>query len=120
MKLVVVMNLSPRLCELLRGEGFDAVHWSTVGAGDAADAVLMAWARDHDRVLVTHDLDFGVLLAASGDGGPSVVQVRTQAATPEALLPLLLSVLEQHGDAIEAGALVTVDEAQARVRVLPL
>jgi len=31
MKIVVDMNLSPRLCSLLRSAGLEATHWSSVG-----------------------------------------------------------------------------------------
>jgi len=34
--------------------------------------------------------------------------------------PLLLSVLRENAAALEAGAIVTVDESRNRVRVLPL
>ena len=114
------MNLSPALCELLRAHGWEAVHWSSVGASDAPDHELMRWAKENTHVLVTHDLDFGVLLATTGAGGPSVVQVRAQDVTPAALGATLVAVLRAHTEALEAGALVTVDESSARVRVLPL
>ena len=34
-------------------------------------------------MLLTHDLDFGAILAASGDLKPSVLQLRSQDVTPE-------------------------------------
>jgi predicted nuclease of predicted toxin-antitoxin system len=73
MKLLLDMNLAPDWCGVLGREGFDAVHWSAVGDGRATDAIVMAWARANGRVVVTHDLDFGALLAATGAEGPSVV-----------------------------------------------
>ncbi len=66
MKLLVDMNLSPRWTLLLAGNGFDASHWSAVGAPDAPDAEIMAFARSGDHVVLTHDLDFGAILAATG------------------------------------------------------
>lgn len=42
----------------------------------------MAWARANDRIVFTHDLDFGRLLALAGRVGPSVMQVRTQDVLP--------------------------------------
>ena len=38
MKLLLDMNLSPKWCDVLRGHGWETVHWSTVGAPTAADA----------------------------------------------------------------------------------
>lgn len=80
----------------------------------------MEWARAHGHVVLTHDLDFGILLALTAAGSPSVVQVRTRDVTPEHLVRLLPPVLRAHETALEAGAIVTLDEANARVRLLPL
>ena len=82
MKILLDMNLSPRWVGFLRQEGFEAVHWSTVGDLRASDAAIMAWARDNAFVVFSHDLDFSALLAATQAVGPSVVQVRTQDVMP--------------------------------------
>jgi len=44
MKLLVDMNLSPRWAKVLAGAGIEAVHWSTLGAKNASDAEIMAYA----------------------------------------------------------------------------
>lgn len=79
----------------------------------------MRWARDNGCVVFTHDLDFGILLAHSKDGGPSVIQVRTQDVSPEHLGPVMLRALRAHG-VLESGALLTIDESRSRVRILPI
>jgi predicted nuclease of predicted toxin-antitoxin system len=56
--MLVNMNLSPRWVGELTTAGFEAAHWSTLGANHAPDAEIMACARAHDYVVVTHDLDF--------------------------------------------------------------
>jgi predicted nuclease of predicted toxin-antitoxin system len=73
MKLVVDMSLSPALAMMLTSSGHDAVHWSAVGPANAPDDEIMAWAVANDRIIITHDLDFGDLLYASGSTRPSVV-----------------------------------------------
>lgn len=50
----------------------------------------------------------------------SVVQVRTKDVRPQTLAPLLLPMLRQYQDELEAGALLIVDQARSRVRLLPL
>jgi len=50
---------------VLTTAGFEAAHWSTLGANNAPDAEIMACARAHDYVVVTHDLDFNTILAAT-------------------------------------------------------
>lgn len=120
MKLVVDMNLTPQWIPVLREAGHDAVHWSDVGDPAAPDHAIMQWAREHGRTVFTHDLDFGALLAATNAAGPSVLQVRTQDVLPVALAPTVLSALAQFNDQLAAGALITIDEARVRARVLPL
>jgi predicted nuclease of predicted toxin-antitoxin system len=120
MKFLVDMNLSPKWCAILQAEGWDSVHWSDLGAVSAPDHDIMHQAIDDGRVVLTHDLDFGAMLAATQAKGPSVVQVRTQDVRPRSLAPLLLPLLHQYQSELEAGALLVVDEARSRVRLLPL
>lgn len=82
--------------------------------------MLMAWAIEHDHVVLANDLDFTALLASSGAAGPSVIQLRAQNLLPEAVGKIVVHVLNEHEVAFEQGAFVTVDEAKARVRILPL
>lgn len=114
------MNLAPALCRLLRQAGHDAVHWSDLGPPAASDAELMAWARDHGAVVLTHDLDFGILLALTRAAGPSVVQLRIQDVMPDVVAPLVLAAVARFGSELEAGALVTIQPDRHRARVLPL
>lgn len=120
MKLVIDMNLSPEWVPLLREHGIEAVHWSAVGDPRAADTEIMQWARDHEAIVFTHDLDFGIILAHTKAGRPSVIQVRTQDVSPSRLEKTLLAVFANHRSDLEAGALVTVDEAKSRIRILPI
>jgi predicted nuclease of predicted toxin-antitoxin system len=77
-KLLVDMNLSPSWVERLACHGFEAVHWSTIGAATAPDVEILTWANEHQFVVITNDLDFSAILAASAGAAPSVVQIRTQ------------------------------------------
>jgi predicted nuclease of predicted toxin-antitoxin system len=118
-KILVDMNLSPLWVEPLSRGGFAAVHWSKVGDPRAPDRTLMQWAREHGYVVFTHDLDFGTLLTLTREVGPSVVQVRTPDVSPEHLWPVISITLRDHADALDAGALVTVDEARSHRPPLP-
>ena len=48
MKLLVDMNLSPRWVAALTEAGVEAAHWSTLGAHNAPDPVIMAYASAND------------------------------------------------------------------------
>ena len=120
MKLLIDVNLSPAWVGYLEGNDLEAVHWSTVGPLDAPDAEILAYARERQLVVFTHDLDFGHLLAHTRGTGPSVVQVRAIGLLPDSLGPLVLEALRRFAADLDQGALVTVDEAKARVRILPI
>ena len=119
MKLLIDMNLSPDWVEVFERNELQALHWSTVGDPRATDRTIMDWANMNGYIVFTHDLDFGTLLAVTRANGPSVIQIRTQDVMPSYLETRIMQVLRQHGVALEKGALVTVDESRARVRVLP-
>ena len=114
------MNLAPRWVEFLRTRGFEAVHWIDIGDPRAKDAIIMAWARDNGHVVFTHDLDFSALLALSQATGPSVLQARTQDVLPEGIGDHVVHVLRVHGSDLEKGAVLTIDETSARIRILPI
>jgi predicted nuclease of predicted toxin-antitoxin system len=120
MRLLIDMNLSPKWAEFLKEAGFEAAHWSALGAANASDPELMTYAMANDYVILTHDLDFGAILAATGDGGPSVVQVRANDLSPHVIGKQIAAALNQAANAIQAGALVTVDPIRARITMLPI
>ena len=114
------MNLPPRWVPVLKDEGWDAVHWSSIGAPGAADAEILRYAKKGGYAVLTHDLDFGAILAATGGNAPSVIQVRTQDVFPEAIGPLVCAAVRQFKGEIENGVLISVDENRSRARLLPL
>ena len=120
MKVLIDMNLSPRRTEVFQRNGWQAVHWSTVGDHRAPDRVIMDWARINEYVIFTHDLDFGTMLAVTHAEGPSVIQVRAQDVLPQHMEGMVVASVQQYGSLIQEGALVIVDESTSRARILPL
>ena len=120
MKFLLDMNVSPRLCSRLAQAGWGAEHWSSIGDGTASDAAILGYAISRGYVVLSHDLDFSAILAATGAKSPSVVQIRCQDVLSEEFSRILLATLSQFSAEIENGALVVVDGKRARVRLLPL
>ncbi len=81
MKIVVDMNLSPQWVAPLNAAGFDAQHWSAIGAVTATDEEIMALAVG--AVVPTHHLDFSAILAFSSNSKPSIVQIRATDLDPD-------------------------------------
>jgi predicted nuclease of predicted toxin-antitoxin system len=103
MKLLVDMNLSPEWVEALEAEGVEAVHWSKIGSVAASDKEIMAWAKSSGRIVLTHDLDFGAVLAATEADAPSVLQLRFQDLAPANAIQLVLRVLNNFRRELEQG-----------------
>ena len=120
MKLLVDMNLSPRWVGVLSDAGMEADHWSAIGASNAPDTEIMAYAATNGYVVLTHDLDFGAILAATNGEKPSVVQIRADDVRPEAIGKQVVAALGQMASELERGALLTVDASRTRLRLLPL
>lgn len=120
MKLLVDMNLSPPWIGALSNAGIEAVHWSTIGPPNAPDAFIMTYAKENHYVILTHDLDFGSILASNQGNKPSVVQIRTEDVSPNAICAKIIIALRQMRDEFEEGALLTVDPNRTRLNLLPL
>lgn len=120
MKILIDMNLPPLWVEYFSRAGIEAVHWSAIGDPAAPDYDLFQWAKDNDCIVFTHDLDFGAILAATKADAPSVIQVRTQDTMPQILADKVIKVLREYEKNLTQGALLTIDEIKARIRILPI
>jgi predicted nuclease of predicted toxin-antitoxin system len=120
MKILIDMNLSPNWCAVFRAEGWEAIHWSEVGDYTASDEAIMSWAREREFIVFTHDLDFSTLLALTKDASPSVIQMRTQDVLPSSHAQLVIRSIKRYQEALQEGAILTIDIARQRVRRLPL
>jgi len=114
------MNLTPQWRPSLEQAGHEVKHWSEIGPPNAPDTVIMEWARQHDYLVFTHDLDYGALLHATGAKAPSVIQARGNDVRPATLAASILKALIEAEQDLRDGALVTVDMKRHRVTVLPL
>ncbi|HEY1189689.1 MAG TPA: DUF5615 family PIN-like protein [Gemmata sp.] len=118
--ILVDMNLSPDWIPVLNTAGHTAVHWSEIGDLHALDPELAQWARDNEHVILTHDLDFGDILAHTRASRPSVVIIRADDPRAAAIGNQVIAALQRHATELASGALVIVDIRRSRVRILPI
>ncbi len=120
MKFFLDNNLSPSLCQHLARLGHQAIHSGKLGHSKAGDEVILSLAESRGSVLLTHDLDFGKILAFSGKSRPSVVIFRTQKMT----VANLAGNLEKNWSIIEEplinGAIIIIEKDDVRIRRLPI
>jgi len=70
--------------------------------------------------VVTNDLDFSAIRAATDWNSPSVLQVRMQDVSSDQATAAVDAAVGAFGSEIEDGGLVSVDESGRRVRMVPL
>ncbi|MEA2327377.1 MAG: hypothetical protein QOE68_2336 [Thermoanaerobaculia bacterium] len=114
------MCLSPEWVDYFTTQGIEARHWSDLGDPKASDGVIMDFARHHQMIVFTHDLDFGRILTLTQAVGPSVIQVRSKDPFPEVIGVLVASAMVEHAAHLAAGVLLTIEPDRMRVRILPI
>lgn len=114
------MGISPKTVAFLNSLGHEAMHLHEQSLDRLPDSDILEKARGEQRVLLTHDLEFGELVASSGARLPSIVIFRLRNMHPERINHYLRGIITQHRDALEQGAIISLGEGQVRVRLLPL
>jgi predicted nuclease of predicted toxin-antitoxin system len=114
------MNMPRQLGKLLEARGHAWRHVADVGLQKADDSIVLEAAKQVGEVILTHDLDYGTLLAFSGDVRPSVVIFRRRNVHPKALFEAMMKSWAELAPALEAGALVILEDSALRIRRLPI
>lgn len=117
MRWLVNENVSATVVRALRNRGHDVLSVKESLRG-AADPAVLAVAQSDQRVLVTHDKDFGELAFRFGlPAGCGVVLFRLSGTDPESDNQRVLEVLES--SVAWAGHFAVVTDDRVRIRPLP-
>jgi predicted nuclease of predicted toxin-antitoxin system len=121
LRLLIDNALPPRLADLLRAAGYDAVHVRTYGIQDASDEEILARAAEERQAVVSADSDFGTLLASREAERPSFILFReADLITAEDYAEVLLPALPLLESDLESGCVAVFRRGRLRVRRLPL
>jgi predicted nuclease of predicted toxin-antitoxin system len=120
MKFLLDMGLPQSTVGFLHSQGHQAIHLREQGLQRLADEEIIEKARQEERVILTHDLDFGRIIALSQSRLPSVITFRLDNMRPASVNHYLDEVLSQFSTELAQGALVSVNEQAIRVRPLPV
>jgi len=119
-KFLLNMNLPRELGRQLASLGHACRHAGDIGLARAEDSAIVVEARRAQETVLTHDLDYGNLLAFSGEAGPSVVIYRLENTLTLNLLQRLVGVWSQFDSPLQEGAIVVIEDASVRIRRLPI
>ena len=120
MKFLLDVHFGSGLARLLEEKGHHCRLVSQVADLRSSDAFILSLARENNEIVLTHDLDFGTLLAFSQANQPSVVIFRIEKINNERFAELLLANWDLMKDPLEKGALVVIESHSVRIRELPI
>ncbi len=114
------MNISPATVAALRQKGLDIIRASEILDAKSTDSAILKFARDNNRIIITQDLDFSMLMAINGYETPSLISLRINDPAPEIVTDHILRVLASLSAELGLGITVTADELTIRFRCLPI
>ncbi|MEX0683580.1 MAG: DUF5615 family PIN-like protein [Dehalococcoidia bacterium] len=86
----------------------------------ASDSEVLARARVEERVIVSADTDFAMLLALRDDVLPSLILFRHPLGTPRSQADRVIAALPDIEESLNGGCIVAVEETRMRIRRLPI
>ncbi len=120
MKLLFNMNMPRSLAARMTEQGHQCRHVLDIGMAEAKDLDIMATAKSCGETIVTHDLDYGDLLAFSGEKAPSVLIVRLRNTHPSNIFFQIMRIWGEVEIALLQGAIVVLEDFAFRIRYLPI
>lgn len=114
------MGISQTTVSWLREQGFDVIHVRELGMITAMDSDILDLAFKEKYVILTFDLDFGDIMAASGEKLPSIIIFRLKNARPDNVNEHLSQVLKHSISALQKGTIISVNDRTYRIRHLPI
>ncbi len=120
MNFLLNMNIRREMIAPLQERGHFCRHVGDIGMSRAKDIDIVAEARRTGEVIMTHDLDYGHLLAFSGDHAPSVIILRFRNLREEEILSRLDAVWGEIEPPLREGAIVSISDKSVRIRSLPI
>ena len=114
------MGVSVEVVRWLRSEGHDAIHLREESLERLVDPPVFAKSIEENRVLLTFDLDFGEIAALSKGMPGKVIVFRLRNTRATNVIARLSSVISTCRAELDSGAVVSVEDASHRVRLLPI
>jgi predicted nuclease of predicted toxin-antitoxin system len=89
------MNISPLTVEGLLKIGWNIIRVSEILDKKSKDIEILSYAQNHNKVVITQDLDFSTLLAVRGFRKPSVINLRFSNARPDFVMDRIIEIVSE-------------------------
>ena len=120
MNFLLNMNIHREMTAPLEKRGHVCRHATDIGMSRAKDVEIVAEAKKTGEVIMTHDLDYGHLLAFSGEKAPSVIILRLRDLRTAEVITRIDAVWKEIESALMEGAIVSLSDKSLRIRTLPI
>lgn len=120
MNFLLNMNVNRDMTAQLQKRGHVCRHIGDIGMSRATDIEIVAEAKRTKENILSHDLDYGHLLAFSGEKAPSVIILRLRDLRTDEVIARLDAVWKQIESPLMEGAIVSLSDRSLRIRRLPI
>lgn len=120
MRFLADMGVDIRVVRWLRANGHDAVHLRDQRLHRLPNGEIFEKAILEDRIVLTFDLDFGEIAAASKDRPVQAIVFRLRNTRAPRVIDRLATVLKESAVALTRGVVISVEESRHRIRYLPI
>lgn len=120
MNFLLNMNVNREMAAQLKERGHLCRHVGDIGMSRSTDSEIVTEAKRQDEVILTHDLDYGHLLAFSGEKVPSVIILRLRDLRTDEIVSRLDAVWKDIETPLSEGAIVSLSDKSIRIRKLPI
>lgn len=111
-------NIHPDVITYLRELGLDVLSVSELGLNGQSDATILSTAHDLERVVLTHDSDFGTLAIVEQVPVVGIVYLRPAHIRSTFIIQMIAALKEQAVEVTPPFIVTTVRQAQVvRIRV---
>ena len=114
MKFVADEGVDGQIIESLRAAGHDVLYIAEIGPGTDDDIVLH-YANDEDRILMTRDKDFGELVFRKKQVHSGIVLNRLYELASETKAEIVSSVISKYGEELY-GSFTVIQPGRVRIK----
>lgn len=120
LRLLADLHISPKTVDALLKNGYEISRVIDHLPPTSTDMQIIDFAERLNAAILTQDLDFSALVAKSGKVSPSVISLRVSNVSSHRITSLLLTLLPTVQKELDQGAIISVDDAGVRIRLLPV